>query len=334
MSIINQIRVFIGPARLRALFLLLAGTGILSLVLNGFVDQYEWVRAVQTLLAIGFLIGAALIIGSRLPREERLRWLAIIAPSIGLLALGLTVLPHLLLPLAGGAIGWIIAGLFLFRSKVRMEYQQAVKHLRRSEYEEAVTVMDGLIQREPNNSAHYRFRAELLRLWGKLDRARRDYQRMAEITSDSAVAYNGLAEVLLQMNRYEDAERAAERAYGLAPDDWVAAYNLGMIEDRLATQSKDVIEHLQWALELGVPDVRHRLLIHLYLIRAYTRLAEKEAASAQLEELKRNRDGLSEWQTLLQSEQASALRAALGADVEEAQRLVSGELGLEALAQG
>ena len=46
-----------------------------------------------------------------------------------------------------------------------------------------------------------------------------------------------------------------------------------MIEDRLK-QSENVVEHLQKAIALKVPDIRHRLLIDFYLLRAPDSLDE------------------------------------------------------------
>jgi tetratricopeptide (TPR) repeat protein len=204
-----------------------------------------------------------------------------------------------------------------------MEYQAAVKHLRRNEYAEAVKLMDGIIKEEPKDTQHYRFRAEILRLWGKLDRARRDYAEMTKIEPDSAIGYNGLAEVDLQAGRYDAALVAAQKAYELAPNEWVAAYNLGMIEDRLA-HAPETVEHLRRALDLNVSEARHRLLIHFYLARAYQRLGDTSAEQAEIAAMKKDKRGLSEWQTLLESDQAAALRDVLGADVEAASALVEG----------
>jgi Flp pilus assembly protein TadD len=227
----------------------------------------------------------------------------------------------------------VVAGLFLFRSRAPMEYQKAIRHLRKNEYEAAVKAMDGLIKSDSDDPNHYRFRAELLRLWGKLDRARRDYIRMTELDPNSAVGYNGLAEVSLQDGDYERAHEAAIRAAELAPEEWVALYNLGMIEDRLK-QNAEAIEHLKQALELKVPDVRHRLLIHLYLARAYVRMGEMDNAVTQLAAIKKHGSGLEEWQKILENEQAATLRAVLGADVQAAQDLVDGRLALADLAEG
>jgi len=328
---IKQIQIFLGPARVRAFILLLGITGLISLILNAVDRQANtWVTPVQTLMVIIFLIGTAIIFGGRLHQEERLRWVAILAPSVGAILLGLTVLPNLLLPLLGAAVGWIVAGAFLFRRRIPKEYQDAIKFLRKGEYEESVKAMDGLIKDEPDNENYYRFRAEVFRMWGKLDRAKKDYTKMVEVAPESAVAYNGLAEVYLQSGQYTEAQQAGRRAYELAPDEWVAAYNLGMIEDRLEMPDA-AIEHLNRALALKVPDVRHRLLIHLYLARAYARKGDLEAAQAELALMKRHKNGLEEWQNLLEHPEAATLRAVLEADIQAAQDLIDGKADLKAM---
>ncbi len=328
---VRRIQLFLGPARLRALFLLLAGTGIVSLVLNAI--EADWVRPAQTLLVIAFLVGAAVIVGGRLDTEDRKRWLVILGPALVSILLGLFAVPELRSPLVGAALGWLVAAILLTRTRMPMQYREAIKYLRKNEYEEAVKIMDGVIREQPKQPNHYRFRAELLRLWGKLDRARRDYEKMTQLAPDSAVAFNGLAEVYLQMGDYVPAHEAAEKARALAPQDWVTAYNLGMIEDRLQ-QSQQAIEHLQQALTLKVPDTRHRLLIHFYLARAHSRLGETEAAQNEVNAIKRHKNGLDEWHSILDSDQAETLRAVLGDDVQAAQNLIDGKLDVAALGHG
>jgi predicted Zn-dependent protease len=329
---IRRFRIFIGPARLRLLLILLAITGLGNIILNFFAGQLEWARPAQTILALIFLVGAAVIIGGRMDNYERGRWTGLLLPAFGAVLLGVLLLPDYLLLMMGLALGWIVAGLLLFRPRGPMQYQQAVKQLRRSQYADAVKTMDGLIRDEPDNPNHYRFRAEILRLWGKLDRARRDYEHMIRLEPDSAVAHNGLAEVLLQAGNYEAARQAALQAYQLAPGEWVAAYNLGMIEDRLAAAG-DAIEHLNRALQARVPDARHRLLIHFYLARAYARRGDLDAAREAVAALRKQRSGLQEWQTILESDQAETLRKVIQADIDAAQALADGRLAVEALAQ-
>lgn len=324
----NEFSLFLGPARLRALFILVGATGLLSLILNAVAA--DWVVGVQTILAIACVLGIAVIVLGRLHPSDWGRWLGVLVPAFGALLLAVS-LPNLALPLFGAAAGWVIAGLLLFRSRMPMQYREAVRHLRKSEFAEAVKVMDVVVKEEPDKQEHLRFRAEILRVWGKLDRAKRDYRRMTELDPESAVAFNGLAEVCLQAGQLAEALTAAQRAAELAPEEWVAHYNLGMIEDRLG-ESADAVAHLERALLLKVPDVRHRLLVYLYLARGYARLDDAPKAEAAIADLKALRGGLEEWDTILRSDQAETLRQAIGADVEAARAVIAGTMSAEGLA--
>lgn len=326
---IRQIRIFLGEQHLRALFILLALTGFANLVF--YAIDADWSQDAQTLSVLVFIVGLIIIIGSRLESYERGRWASIMLPAFVLVIFGV-VMPELGLLFFGGAFGWIVTSMFLFRTRGAMEYRQAVKHLRRNEYDSAVEEMSDLIKREPEVGQHYRFRAEILRLWGKLDRARRDYEKMIQIDPDSAVAFNGLAEVNLQAKHFDKAQAAAQRAFELAPDEWVASYNLGMIEDRLQ-DSENAIKHLNHALDCKVKDARHRLLIHVYLARAYSRLGNIEEANKQVDYIKRLPNGLSEWQTIMDSPQAGTLRAVIADDIKLAERLMNDKTNVTDLIQ-
>jgi tetratricopeptide (TPR) repeat protein len=330
---IQRFRLFLGPTRLQTLFLLLAFTGLGNLILNVLVEDYTWVRDAQTVLVFVFLIGTATIIVGRLSPIERGRWTAILVPAFGALIIGTFFVPKYFLVALGLAVGWIIASMLLFKGSGPVEYKQAVRHLRKNRYAEAVKELDALIKQDAKNPAHYHFRAEIFRVWGRLNQARNDYTKMTRLDPNSAMAYNGLAEIELQAKQYDAAHQAAIRAQELAPNDWVALYNLGTIEDRLGA-SEAVIEHLEQALEIKISDSRHRSLAYLFLARAYSRLGDMDAAGDTVKTLKRYRGGLNEWQVLLQSDQAKTLRDMLGDDVETALALVAGKIDVEALADG
>jgi tetratricopeptide (TPR) repeat protein len=319
---IKRIQLFLGPTMGRVLVAWLALTGLASLVLNSFVYQIGWVRQAQSLIVVIFLIGVLGIVLNRLSPEARRRWVTILVPAIIAVFLALWAGPQLNGVLIGGAFGWIVAVTLLGRSRMPVEYRQAIKHMRKNEYAEAIEVMNRAIRAEPVQPGHYRFRAELYRLWGKLNFALRDYQEMVRLDPTSPIAYNGLAEIYLQSEDYRQALQAASKAKELAPNDWVTHYNLGMIEDRLQ-QSGKVIEHLNQSLELKVKDSRHRLLIHLYLLRAHVRLGNIDEAANELESLKRHAPGLEEWQGILSSDQAVTLRQVIGKDVELAGDLIT-----------
>ncbi|MHB8626287.1 MAG: tetratricopeptide repeat protein [Aggregatilineales bacterium] len=332
---IQRVGQWLGPARAQWLFALLALTGLLSLVLNAVNGTSKtpvaWVVPAQTALLLLFAIGAFGIVLSRLHPNDRRRALIIIAPA--LLALVLAFLfPGLWLLFLPAGFGWIFVAYIASQSRVRREYQAAIKHLRKNEYDQAIEVMSALIKTEPEVADHRRFRAELYRLSGKGYRARADYEKVIQLTPESGVGYNGLAEVYLQDGEYEAALDYAQKAYELEPDDWVAPYNLGMIEDRL-NRAPDAITHLTQSLSTGIPDSRHRLLTHLWLARAHVRLEDTPNAETELAMLKRERTGLNEWQIIFESDQSAVLRAVLQADVTLAGQLIEGEATLDTLQQ-
>jgi tetratricopeptide (TPR) repeat protein len=330
---IKRIQLFLGPARIRALIALFAVTGLVSLILNSIVNQYTWVRPVQSLLALVFIIGALVIVAGRMRPEERGRYIAILIPALVAIFIALVIAPQYSAVLIGGSLGWIVAGLFLTRSRMPIEYRDAIKHLRKYEYAETIKVMDRVIKAEQDEPNHYRFRAEVYRVWGKLGHAVRDYQNMTELAPESPVAFNGLAEVYLQRGEFAQAYEAARKANELSPKDWVTFYNLGMIEDRL-NLSDAVIEHLLKAIGLKINDSRHRVLTHFYLARAYSRLGQMDAAQEQVKAIRRLGVGLEEWQTILDSKEAETLRAVIGDDVATARALFDGQLEPAELSKG
>jgi len=117
----------------------------------------------------------------------------------------------------------------------------------------------------------------------------------------------------------------------LAPNEWVASYNLGMIEDRLG-EAESAIMHLNHALTQKIPDVRHRVLIQFYLARAYSRVDDIESAQKAIAAIKKNAGGIEEWQVILESPQATTLRAVIAEDIEMAEALANDNLDISALA--
>lgn len=316
---------WLGPARSRVFFLWLALTGLASLILNALdAKANPWRVGVQNGLTAAFLIGAALIIASRLPRHQRLRAAVIIVPSIAAFILAIAFPQFWLLFVPFGA-GWVIVAYVASQARVRREYQTAIKHMRKGEYDDAISVMSELIEAEPKVADHYRFRAELFRLNGKLKRAQKDYQKVIELTPDSGVGYNGLAEVYLQDGDDTQALTYARKAYAIEHNYWVAPYNLGMIEERTG-QAELAVGHLKEALQIGVPDSRHRLLIHLWLMRAFVRLGQSEPAEAELAALRRENAGLREWMTIFESEEAAVLKDLMEEDIALAQGLIAGSI--------
>jgi len=328
----KRFRLMLGPGRVQALFFLLALTGLGSILLNvagAEETAADWVAPAQNVLVGVFVVGSVIIIGSALPAYERGRWLGILAPAAGLVLLGLFFFPNQVILLMGGAVGWVLAGMFLFKARGPMEYQQAIKAFRKNEYQEAVDTITKLIRQEPKVAAHYRLRAEFFRVWGKLDRARKDYKKVVDLVDDDSiekwVGYNGMAEVEIQMNQLDNARHSASKALELAPDQWVIAFNLGMIEDR-SDNPQAALDHLQTALENRIPEAHYRFLTHFYRARSYARLGDLDAAAEAAKQLKTLGGGLNQWQMILQSDQADTLRDVLEDDINTAGALFGGEI--------
>lgn len=246
-----------------------------------------------------------------------------LGPALALLALA-TYAPRWAMFFAGGALAWLLATTLVWRGRSQISVRAAVRHLRRNEIAQAIAVMDALVRAEPGQAEHYRFRAELYRLSGHLDDAERDYQQVVHILPDRIDGYLGLAEVALQRGEYERALAHARQAAKGAPRDWRVAYSLALIADRLG-DANAALEYAQAALGAGLNDRRFVLLLHLWRARSHARLGDLAAAQSAVQDLRSQRQGLREWQTVLASPQGACLRAMAGDDVRQAQALIEGK---------
>jgi tetratricopeptide (TPR) repeat protein len=258
----------------------------------------------------------------------RSRRIGLIAGS-GLLLMLAVLLPDQAVLFAGAAAGWALAVLFIFLSRERMDYQKAIRHLRRGEYEQAIKVMDRLIDAGPDSVEHRSFRANLYLLDRDLRRAELDYQWVIEHDPASPDGYIGLAEIAMQQSNYDQARQHASAALKRDTDGWTAAYNLGLIEDR-RDDADAAIRYLDTALANGLPD-RYQLLARLWLARNYHRLGRDDVAQKQIALLRKETKGLREWQVILASDQGAVLRDLLERDVQLAQQLIESKVTLAAL---
>lgn len=326
---VERFRSFLGEARFWLLIGSLVVTGLLSLILQ--FDGSTGSIQLQNTLSIAFVVSAAVIVGSAMEREQRGYWASILAPAFGLVILGVAFFPQYQFIAFGAGFGWIAVGLFVFgRSRAPMQYREAVKAMRKNDFKKAIGLMDDLIREEPDDPYHYSFRARMLRLWNKPGRARRDYELMiakAKNEQVQAEGYNELSELEFQQGNYDAAIAAAQQAHELLPKEWVTSYNIGMIEDRRGN-SDVVVESLERALAIRVPDSRHRLLVNLWIARAYARLNQQGEAQEYVDALKRERKGLDEWLKILEDEQGAIIKSVMGADIELAQKLMDGEAQL------
>lgn len=330
MIVLRELANWLGEWRWRLLVVLFALTLSLTLLVQFAFGGESWQLTVQLGLVWLFLLVLLVVLGSRMQGNSRRSFLVALGPALLLLGIGLFV-PDYALTFAGAAFGWMIAAQIILRNRVRMEYQTAVKHLRKNEITQALASMDDLIAAEPHDPNHYRFRAELYRLADRVDRAEADYRKVVTLTPDAPAGYIGLAEVAAQQGDFALASRWASQAAEKAPHDWLAAYTLGLVSDRLHEHAR-AIQHLTRAQQLGLPDSRYRLLTHLWLARNYYGQGQIDDAQREMTAVRQQQAGWRAWQVILESEQAAALRRLLAADVALAGRVIEGSAGLDDLA--
>jgi tetratricopeptide (TPR) repeat protein len=248
----------------------------------------------------------------RVIRNRRF-WL-VLGPSLALIVLAIALLPEQASLLSGAAFAWALAATLILRSRVRMEYQAAVRHLRRGEYQQAITIMDALINAEPNSLDHRQFRAQLCLLSGDLQRAAADYEWMLGHPLGLIIGYIGLTEIEMQKGDYDQARKYALAA--LEQDKgWMAEYELGMIEDRRG-DAEAAIKHLEATFASGIPHSRFRLLARLWAARNCHRLGRDDDAQRQLDLMRKETKGLREWRLIFESDQGAVLRGLLEEDVQ------------------
>ncbi len=128
-------------------------------------------------------------------------WL-VFGPSLAAVLLAVAI-PDQLAFLLGTAAAWVVVATSVFRSQERMEYQAAIRFMRRGNYVEAIRTMDVLINAEPHSVDHRHFRAELYRLSGDLERATADYIWMIGRDLGWVLGHIGLAEIAMQQGDYD-----------------------------------------------------------------------------------------------------------------------------------
>lgn len=321
---------WLGPRWTAALIGLAVAALAGGVALQAAYPRAGWRPAAQVALVWLALAGLGVALLMRVSPARRGRVLLAFAPGLALVACGI-VAPDLAVFFAGAGIGWMAATQLALRSPTNMTYQTAVRHLHHDEIPEAIAVMDRLIEGQPGDAEHHRFRAELHRLNGALDRARRDYERAVKLAPDAPAGYLGLAELSVQQGKLDQARDYAEQALARDPSGWAAAYNLGLIADRQGDAAEAIL-YLERALRARIPDARYRLLSDLWLARAYMRRGQLATARQHIAALRKQSGALDAWRIVLASEQAAPLRDLLAADLGLAARLIDGSAPVEALA--
>ena len=279
-----------------------------------------WLFQAQLALVWLMLAGMVFWLDKHTPARQRRQVRVMLWPALVLQ--GLSVLwPDAAFFFSGGAAGWLMVASLIVRKRQRMEYQRAIRALRTGDYSRAVALMSDVIDAEPDVAEHYRFRATIHRMSGRVQPAIADYQRAAALEPETPHVYIGLAETYLQAGRYAEAREHAERALQLAPHDWSVHFLLGQTAHRQG-HWEAAVENLEQALALHISQPTSRLLARLWLALDTLRQGQEDKAAQHLAALRQERDGLRLWERIFAAEQGSALHGMLGDDVTLAQHLL------------
>ena len=102
-----------------------------------------------------------------------------------------------------------------------------------ADFERAIRLYDGFIERNPNHAeAHYK-RAVAFNALGKLESALSDYERAITLNPRHGYAFCNRGSVLERMDRKEDAVRSYDAALVIDPNDHLAHYNRGTVLKQL-----------------------------------------------------------------------------------------------------
>jgi tetratricopeptide (TPR) repeat protein len=115
-------------------------------------------------------------------------------------------------------------------------YAKVVKHIQAKEYDEAMEVIEEILEIDPNQSDAWALRAVVHNAKGEFKEAVKSGRKSIKIDKTNFVAWFHVGIASFNLKKYEDAQQAFERVIDLKPDVWIAYDNLAT---SLRAQGKD-----------------------------------------------------------------------------------------------
>ncbi len=113
---------------------------------------------------------------------------------------------------------------------------------------------------------------------GQRDEAARSFLEALRLNPDYPIAHARLAQIYLESDRPDDAERHLDRFVSASPRDWLGPVGLGRVA-LMRRQPDAALRHLLRAVELGPGDFQ----AHYHLGRAYAAKGEAALAKSEFE---------------------------------------------------
>ena len=155
--------------------------------------------------------------------------------------------------LADGREGFIIRETPDMDEASRRDFDRAVALLIKEEYEEAMGLLENVIEKSPGVTAPYINMAIACRHTGKLEKAEEYLKTALELVPDHPAAYNEYGLLYRKSGRFAEARSMYENALTRAPDYYPVHRNLGILCDLYLNDLTCALEHYEIYSE-AMPD--------------------------------------------------------------------------------
>jgi Flp pilus assembly protein TadD len=170
--------------------------------------------------------------------------------------------------LADGRQGFVITEVSQLDNAAREDFQRAVVMLNEGHYEQAVDLLDKVVEQSPGVSAPYINLAIAYRHLDKLEQAETHLKTALDLVPGHPAACNEYGMLYRKTGRFEEARAMYEQALGRFPEYYPAHRNLGILCDLYLDDLECALEHYEIygqarpedeKVQLWIADLRNRL---------------------------------------------------------------------------
>jgi tetratricopeptide (TPR) repeat protein len=170
--------------------------------------------------------------------------------------------------LADGRQGFVITEVSQLDNAAREDFQRAVVMLNEGHYEQAVDLLDKVVEQSPGVSAPYINLAIAYRHLDKLEQAETHLKTALDLVPGHPAACNEYGMLYRKTGHFEEARAMYEQALGRFPEYYPAHRNLGILCDLYLADLECALEHYEIyglarpedeKVQLWIADLRNRL---------------------------------------------------------------------------